>query len=234
MYPSMKYVLALWSLLLSSTCITVFAANTVTSTKTVQEIDANGNITNKTYVTRFTTSSVSDIKKSLVATSVQNEVLLFDAIQDYRKSNKNKNILKYSSKLAWVARDYAKELSTNNYFSHTSKNGENGRARLDKGGMKENTFRWEVLAQAVDPKQALDAFKSSKSHNAILLEDKNYTIIWVGYYQGTRVVMLFADKNGKYLDKTQPVKSTSEKKSTRKKKVTFVPKIVNAISQWIC
>jgi hypothetical protein len=72
----------------------------VTTTKTIQEIDANGNITNKTYVTKFTTSSVSDIKNTLVATSVQNEVLLFDAIQAYRKEMKNNNTLKYSSKLA--------------------------------------------------------------------------------------------------------------------------------------
>jgi hypothetical protein len=48
----------------------------------------------------------------------------------------------------------------------------NGRMRLDKGDMKENTYRWEVLAQAVDAKQALDAFKLSEEHNAILLEDK--------------------------------------------------------------
>lgn len=212
----------------------VFAAETVTTTKTVQEIDANGNITNKTYVTKFTTSSVAEIKKSLVATSVQNETVLFDAIQEYRASKKNKNILKYSSKLAWVARDYAKELSTNDYFAHTSKDGENGRARLDKADMKENTYRWEVLAQAVDAKQALDAFKSSAAHNAILLEDKNYNIIWVGYYQGTWVVMLFTDKNAKYVDKTQPVKPVSVKKSSKKKKIVLVPKTVCTSSQWVC
>jgi len=96
---------------------------------------------NKTYVTKVTTNSVSEIKDSLVATSVQNEMLLYNAIQEYRKSNKNKNTLKYSSKLAGIARDYAKELSTNNYFAHTSKSGENGRSRLDKAGVKENTYR---------------------------------------------------------------------------------------------
>ncbi len=232
----MKHFFIIW-IFVATVAITTnaFAAETVTTTKTIQEIDANGNITNKTYVTKFTTSSVSDIKNTLVATSVQNEVLLFDAIQAYRKEMKNNNTLKYSSKLAWIARDYAKELSTNNYFAHTSKDGENGRARLDKGGMKENTYRWEVLAQAVDPKQALDAFKSSTAHNAILLEDKNYNIIWVGYYQGTRVVMLFTDKNGKYVDQeAKKQKSEKAKKKSSKRKIVLMPKSVCSSSQWIC
>lgn len=230
----MKHFLIVWVFVMAFATSAVYAAETITTTKTVQEIDANGNITNKTYVTKFTTSSVSEIKNSLVATSVQNEILLYNAIQDYRASKKNKNILKYSSKLAWVAREYAKELSTNDYFAHTSKDGENGRARLDKADMKENTYRWEVLAQAVDAKQALDAFKTSVAHNAILLEDKNYNIIWVGYYQGTRVVMLFTDKNGKYVDKEQPKKTGSVKKPIRKKKIVLVPKTVCTTTQWVC
>lgn len=216
------FVFWLW-IICCSIILSVQAAETTTTTKTIQELDANGNIVNKTYVTKVTTNSVSEIKDSLVATSVQNEMLLYNAIQEYRKSNKNKNTLKYSSKLAGIARDYAKELSTNNYFAHTSKSGENGRSRLDKAGVKENTYRWEVLAQATDPKQALEAFKASKKHNAILLEDEHYTIAWVGYYQGTRVVMFFTDKDEKYVDKTQPKKVTTKKvKKTRK--VSFMPK----------
>lgn len=83
--------------------------------------------------------------------------------------------------------------------------------------MKENTYWWEILAQATDPKQALQAFKDSKIHNGIMLEDLNYTTIGVGYYQGTWVVMFFTDKKGKYTDKEQPKVVTPTKVSKKKK-----------------
>lgn len=211
-----------YSVLVSILCLLAFVSVTrsgevIVTKKTVQEIDANGNITNKTYITKTTKESVSEIKSSLVATSVQNETLLFDGIQKYRKEKKNKNILQYSSKLAWISRDFAKELSTNNYFDHTSKAGDNGRIRLDRWWMKENTYWWEILAQAISPEQALQAFKDSKIHNGIMLEDLNYTTIGVGYYQGTWVVMFFTDKKGKYADKEQP-KVLAPKKFSKKKK----------------
>lgn len=232
----MKNIFIIW-IFATTVAITssVFATDTITSTKTIQEIDVNGNIVNKTYITKTTTSSVATIKNSLVETSVQNEKLLFDALQEYRKTNKNKNNLKYSSKLADVSRSFAKELSVNGYFTHITKEGKNGRDRLNDAWMKENTYRWEVLAQAVDPKQALDAFKSSKSHNAIILEDVNYNIVWVGYYQGTRVVMLFTDKNGKYVDQeAKKQKSEKAKKKSWKKKIVLIPKTVCTATQWMC
>lgn len=83
-----------YSILLSLLCLVAFVSVTrsgevIVTKKTVQEIDANGNITNKTYVTKTTKGNVGDIKGSLVATWVQNETLLFDSIQKYRKEKKN-------------------------------------------------------------------------------------------------------------------------------------------------
>ena len=64
------------------------------------------------------------------------------------------------------------------------------------------------MAEAVDAPQALKTLQSSSKHNAILLEDTNYTVVGIWYYKGTWVIMFFTDKKWSYVDKVQPQSST--------------------------
>lgn len=108
----------------------LYAQNSQSSSKKTMEILPDGTTVTKTVVTTTKRVTIDQIKDTLVATSAVNEKMLFDTIQTYRKDSKKKVTLKYSSKLADLAREYAKYLSDNNYFSHIDKKGVNGEVRL--------------------------------------------------------------------------------------------------------
>ncbi len=196
----------------------LYAATTQVTTTTTKEILPDGTVSYKTVTYKTTTNTVSEIKDTLVATSTSNELLLFHAIKEYRKNKKTTHTLKYSSKLSDIARSYAKKSSNDWLFSHKDKDGHDGKYRLVQWWIKENTYRWELMSEAVDAAQALKALQDSPKHNAILLEDTNYTIMGVWYYKWTWVVMFLADKKWVYEDKVQP--SPIKKTLRRKKMVT--------------
>lgn len=211
----MRAVIGIYVICICFVWYTSYAATTTQTITTNKETLPDGTITYNLVIHKTTTNTVSEIKDTLVATSVQYEKLLFSLINAYRKENKNTNILKYSSKLSNIARNYAKQSSDDAFFSHKDKNGHDGRYRLTQWWVKENTFWWELMAEAVDASQAIKTLQSSIKHNAILLEDAHYTTMGVGYYKGTRVIMFFTDKKWLYADLIQP-KSTST--LVRKKK----------------
>ncbi|HMY81152.1 MAG TPA: ComEC/Rec2 family competence protein [Candidatus Absconditabacterales bacterium] len=195
--------------------------STTTMVQVIVTTGADGTVHRKTVTSKTVVNSVDEIKNTLVTTSVNNEHLLYDTIQTYRKSNKNKVTLKYSTKLASISRGYAKYLADHNYFNHTSKEGANGKSRLVSGGVTENTYWGELLAKAIDVQQAFDTLKGSKLHNEIMLKD-DYTVMGVGYYQGSWVVMFLYDKTLKYADKQQPTLKATPKKLKKKKLTPIV------------
>lgn len=161
--------------LLSSVTQTAYGANSTSNTTVTSKVDANGNVVRTTSIVIYTTKSIDQVKDTLVATSVINEHLLYDAMQAYRKEQKKKTTLKYSTKLSETAREYAKYLSDNKSFSHQDKQGNNGEVRLKKAGMS-LSYWGELLAEATDAPQAFSALKGSVKHKEIMLKD-DYTIV---------------------------------------------------------
>jgi uncharacterized protein YkwD len=175
-------------------------ASTITTTSTItKELQTDGSIHIKTVYNTITVHSVADIKNNLPVTSSANEKQLFKLIQEYRAQQKKPPILKYSSKLANVARGQAKYMSNNNILSHMDGQHRNAGDRMLSGGF-EPSFWGEIVGEAKDADQAFNAFKNSILHNKIILDD-TYSIIGVGYYQGKWVVSFYKDTKMKYADK---------------------------------
>ena len=128
---------------------------------------------------------------------------LFTLIQDYRKQQKKAITLKYSSKLANVARGHSKYMSDHNVLSHMDDQGRMAGDRIASGGF-ELSFWGEIVGEAKDAEQVFKAFKNSKVHNKIILDDE-YSIIGVGYYQGKWTVSFYKDKKMQYADKAAVV-----------------------------
>lgn len=176
-----------------------YASTSTTTSSTTREVLEDGTIIIKTVYHTVTTHSVAEIKNTLPVTSSVTERQLFTLIQNYRKEKKEATTLKYSSKLANVARGHAKYMSVNNVLSHMDDYGRTAGDRIASGGF-ELSFWGEIVGEAKDAEQVFKAFKNSKIHNDIILDDA-YTIIGVGYYQGKYSVSFYKDKNLKYADK---------------------------------
>lgn len=163
----------------------------------------------------ITTHRVADIKKTLPVTSSINERQLFTLIQEYRKQNNKAVALKYSSKLANVARGHAKYMSDYNVLSHMDDQGRTAGDRILSGGF-ELSFWGEIVGEAKDAEQVFRAFKNSKIHSNIMLDDA-YSIIGVGYYQWKWTVSFYKDKKMQYADKeavVNPVLIRSQSKNS--------------------
>ena len=72
-------------------------------------------------------------------------------------------------------------MSVNNYFSHTSQNGDSPWDRMAAAGYDYNTFKGENIAKGYSTAQSVfDGWRNSEGHNENMLSS-NFNAIGIGY-----------------------------------------------------
>ncbi len=124
------------------------------------------------------------------STAFEKEVL---ALVNKARSSKRKcgsktyakaKALKWNGKLALAAERHSADMSSRNYFSHTTKKtGKSPGARIKAAGYKYKAMGETLAAGHATPKAVVNAWLKSTAHCKILMS-KSYTQLGVGYYSG--------------------------------------------------
>lgn len=138
------------------------------------------------------------------------EKTLLGLVNDYRASLGLPR-LRFGSKLITAARRHSQDMIANNYFSHTSSNGDNLADRLKNSGVTGWMSAGENLAGAPTPEIAFDLWVKSPAHNANILR-RNYNRVGIGITEagpyGMMITMDLAEKPvGARAEKLSRVKS---------------------------
>jgi uncharacterized protein YkwD len=107
------------------------------------------------------------------------ELAFLKLINDYRKAN-GKSPLALVRALGGAAEHHSVDMATNNYFSHTLKNGTSWSQNMKDHGYSYNTYRGENIAAGNSSAQAtFNQWKASSPHKANML-NSNFKAIGIG------------------------------------------------------
>ncbi|MEZ4570990.1 MAG: CAP domain-containing protein [Thermomicrobiales bacterium] len=104
-------------------------------------------------------------------------------MNDYRADN-GLGMLTATRSLNIASYNHSLDMSQNNYFSHTSQNGDSPWDRMAAAGYDDNTNKGENIAAGYPSAQAVfDGWRNSPEHNANML-NPNFDAIGIGHVDG--------------------------------------------------
>ncbi|MGM0940968.1 MAG: CAP-associated domain-containing protein [Bacillota bacterium] len=109
------------------------------------------------------------------------EQQIFD-ITNVMRHKQGKTTLKWEKSVGEVAFLHSKDMSDNNYFSHSSLDGRGLKDRLDEGKVSFVSAGENIAAQYPDAAAAMEGWLNSEGHRKALLSD-DYTHLGVGVYR---------------------------------------------------
>ncbi|GAB3799932.1 CAP domain-containing protein [Virgibacillus kimchii] len=109
------------------------------------------------------------------------EQQIFDITNVIRKRH-NSTALSWEDDVSEVAYFHSKDMADNNYFSHTSLNGDGLKERLSELNLFYRTAGENIAAQYSDAPSAMEGWLNSEGHREALFNDE-YTHLGVGVYR---------------------------------------------------
>jgi uncharacterized protein YkwD len=160
------------------------AGNTESTTVTTETATESTTVTTTTVTTATTTEAVTETTTGTTTEATYSDYVL--AVVNATNAEREKNNLPklvINDALCSAAQAHAEDMNANDYFDHTSLNGDTAFDRMRKYTTKFSYLGENIAYGLTDGEAAVNSWMNSDGHRANILNE-HYTEIGVGYKDG--------------------------------------------------